>query len=127
MGYLLPKDIGPFPQRLTPTSFHSPRTHRTDVISFNEIFNRLIILKQMLFAYSDLPPCAGENLAVLVERIRMIRRCRRDLRVLETTMNSEKQFIRKGDLNAQVREIQERLRAFPVDQASNNTEKEQVT
>jgi SNF2 family DNA or RNA helicase len=44
------KDIGPFPQRLKPISFHSPLTHRTDVINFNEIFNRLIILNMSVYA-----------------------------------------------------------------------------
>jgi ERCC4-related helicase len=44
------KDIGPFPKRLKPISFHSPLTHRTDVINFNEIFNRLIILNMAMYA-----------------------------------------------------------------------------
>ena len=44
------KDIGPFPQRLKPLSFHSPLTHRQDVISFNEIFNRLVVLNMAVYA-----------------------------------------------------------------------------
>lgn len=44
------KDIGPFPQRLKPISFHSPLTNRTDVVSFNEIFNRLIVLNMAVYA-----------------------------------------------------------------------------
>jgi hypothetical protein len=44
------KDIGPFPQRLKPMSFHSPLTHRADVINFNEIFNRLIALNMAVYA-----------------------------------------------------------------------------
>ena len=44
------KDIGPFPKRLKPISFHSPLTNRTDVINFNEIFNRLIILNMAMYA-----------------------------------------------------------------------------
>ena len=44
------KDIGPFPNRLKPISFHSPLTHRTDVINFNEIFNRLIALNMAMYA-----------------------------------------------------------------------------
>lgn len=39
------RDIGIFPERRKPLSFHSPLTHRTDVIGFNEIFNRLSLLK----------------------------------------------------------------------------------
>lgn len=35
------KDIGTFPERLKPLSFHCQLTHRKDVIGFNEIFARL--------------------------------------------------------------------------------------
>lgn len=44
------RDIGPFPQRLKPISYHSPLTHRTDVINFNDIFNRLITLNMEVYA-----------------------------------------------------------------------------
>lgn len=44
------KDIGPFPQRLKPISYHSPLTHRADVINFNEIFDRLITLNMAVYA-----------------------------------------------------------------------------
>lgn len=44
------KDIGPFPQRLKPISFHCPLTHRPDVVTFNEIFNRLIALNMAVYA-----------------------------------------------------------------------------
>jgi hypothetical protein len=44
------KDIGPFPQRLKPISFHSPLTERSDVINFNEIFDRLIVLNMAVYA-----------------------------------------------------------------------------
>ncbi len=44
------RDIGPFPKRLKPVSFHSPLTRRTDVISFNEIFNRLMVLNMAVYA-----------------------------------------------------------------------------
>lgn len=67
------------------------------------------LYEQMLFAYIDLPPRAGENLDVLVDRVRMIRKCRRDLRALEAKMNSEKQFNRKVELNAQVRGLNAQL------------------
>ncbi|QPK62910.1 DEAD/DEAH box helicase family protein [Methylomonas sp. LL1] len=43
-------DIGKFPQRLKPLSFHSPLTHRADVIGFNDIFNQLSILKLAVYA-----------------------------------------------------------------------------
>ena len=44
------KDIGPFPQRLKPISYHSPLTNRIDVIGFNDIFNRLIALSMAVYA-----------------------------------------------------------------------------
>jgi len=44
------KDIGPFPQRLKPLSFHCPLSKRDDVISFNEIFNRLVVLNMAVYA-----------------------------------------------------------------------------
>lgn len=44
------KDVGQFPQRLKPISYHSPLTHRADVIGFNEIFNRLIALSMAVYA-----------------------------------------------------------------------------
>jgi hypothetical protein len=44
------KDIGPFPERRKPLSFHSPLTQRTDVMSFNEIFAQLSLLKLAVYA-----------------------------------------------------------------------------
>lgn len=44
------KDIGKFPERLKPKSFHCPLTHRTDVIGFNEIFNQLTLMKLSVYA-----------------------------------------------------------------------------
>ncbi|MBF0235682.1 MAG: DEAD/DEAH box helicase, partial [Desulfamplus sp.] len=44
------KDIGPFPLRLKPLSYHCPLTYRTDVINFTDIFNRLIVLKMAVYA-----------------------------------------------------------------------------
>lgn len=43
-------DIGTFPERLKPLSFHCPLTHRPDVIGFNEIFARLSALTLALYA-----------------------------------------------------------------------------
>ncbi|MBI4620626.1 MAG: DUF4391 domain-containing protein [Desulfobacterales bacterium] len=67
------------------------------------------LYEQVLFTYIDLPPRTGESLDVLVERVRMIRKCQRDLRVLEARMNSEKQFNRKVELNTQVRGLNAQL------------------
>jgi len=44
------KDIGSFPVRRKPLSFHSPLTQRTDVMSFNEIFDQLSLLKLAVYA-----------------------------------------------------------------------------
>jgi SNF2 family DNA or RNA helicase len=44
------KDIGKFPNRLKPLSFHCQLTHRLDVIGFNEIFNQLSMLKLSVYA-----------------------------------------------------------------------------
>jgi len=43
-------DIGQFPERRKPLSFHSPLTDRTDVMSFNEIFEQLSLLKLAVYA-----------------------------------------------------------------------------
>ena len=70
------------------------------------------LYEQMLFAYIDLPRRAGESLDVLVGRAETIRKCRRDLQALKTKMKSEKQFNRKVELNAQLRELKARLMEF---------------
>jgi SNF2 family DNA or RNA helicase len=44
------KDIGQFPERRKPLSFHSPLTGRADVMRFNEIFERLSLLKLAVYA-----------------------------------------------------------------------------
>lgn len=43
-------DIGPFPERRKPLTFHSPLTTRTDVMSFTEIFGQLTLLKLAVYA-----------------------------------------------------------------------------
>jgi hypothetical protein len=67
------------------------------------------LYEQMLFAYINLPPRNGEKLESLVERVRLTRKYRRELQSLEVKMKSEKQFNRKVELNAQVREHQARF------------------
>ena len=44
------KDIGPFPERRKPLSFHRPLTERPDVMGFNEIFEQLSRLKLAVYA-----------------------------------------------------------------------------
>lgn len=43
-------DIGQFPERRKPLTFHSPLTTRGDVMSFNEIFGQLTLLKLAVYA-----------------------------------------------------------------------------
>lgn len=43
-------DIGQFPERRKPLSFHSPLTGRMDVMNFNEIFEQLSLLKLAVYA-----------------------------------------------------------------------------
>ena len=43
-------DIGQFPERRKPLSFHSSLTGRTDVMNFNEIFEQLSLLKLAVYA-----------------------------------------------------------------------------
>jgi hypothetical protein len=43
------KDIGQFPDRRKPLSFHCPLTQRSDVLGFNEIFEQLSLLKLCMY------------------------------------------------------------------------------
>jgi len=43
-------DIGQFPTRLKPKSFHCPITYRKDIIGFNDIFSQLSLLKLAVYA-----------------------------------------------------------------------------
>jgi superfamily II DNA or RNA helicase len=43
-------DIGKFPERRKPLSFHCPLTDRTDVMGFNEIFAQLSLLRLAVYA-----------------------------------------------------------------------------
>jgi len=44
------KDIGKFPERRKPLSYHCPLTSRSDVMGFNEIFGQLTLLKLAVYA-----------------------------------------------------------------------------
>lgn len=44
------KDIGKFPQRRKPLSFHCPITQRLDVMGLNDIFTQLSVLKLAVYA-----------------------------------------------------------------------------
>lgn len=70
------------------------------------------LYEQMIIAFIAIPPRNGEALGALVGRVRMIRKCRRELRVLEAKLDSEKQFNRKVELKAQVRSINSQITAL---------------
>jgi superfamily II DNA or RNA helicase len=44
------RDIGKFPERLKPLSFHCPITQRKDVMGLNDIFSQLSVLKLAVYA-----------------------------------------------------------------------------
>lgn len=68
-----------------------------------------LLYEQMMKAYIDLPIRSGESMAALVERVRLMKQYQRELRALEAKMNSEKQFNRKVDLNAHIRELNHQI------------------
>jgi hypothetical protein len=70
------------------------------------------LYEQMIKTYIELPARQGESMESLVERIRMVRQHQRELRVLEAKLKSEKQFNRKVDLNAGIRELKHKLTAL---------------
>jgi hypothetical protein len=72
------------------------------------------LYEQMIKAFIELSPRNGEALESLVGRVRMIRKCRRELRALEAKINSEKQFNRKVELKAQIREINNQITTLTV-------------
>lgn len=43
-------DIGSFPERKKPLSYHCPLTERSDVIGFNEIYSQLTLMKLAVYA-----------------------------------------------------------------------------
>ena len=49
------KDIGKFPQRRKPLSFHCPITQRSDVMGLNDIFTQLSVLKLAVYALTCPP------------------------------------------------------------------------
>ena len=57
----------------------------------------------------SLPPRPGESLKVQVERLSLLRTKQNEYRKLETRLNNEKQFNRKVELNAQLRNLKKQL------------------
>lgn len=79
------------------------------VIPLPMALNLKYLYEQMMVLYIGLPIRANESLGELVERAQKIRRKQRELQALETRMAREKQFKRKVDINAQIRDINAEL------------------
>lgn len=60
------KDIGPFPERLKPLTFHCPLTTRDDIPDFNAIFTELSSLK--LAVYAPISYILPSRMAIYEER-----------------------------------------------------------
>ena len=63
-------------------------------------------------SFINLLPRNGESLESLVERVRALRKYQRELRVVEAKMSGEKQFNRKVELKAKVRDINDKIHAL---------------
>ncbi len=67
------------------------------------------LYEQILKCLAPLPARAGETLEALMERTGQAGACRRDLEKLARSMAAEKQFNRKVEINAQLRELKAEL------------------
>lgn len=63
------------------------------------------LYEQMMVLYIGLQIRANESLEELVERAQIIRKKEHELRILDAKMAKEKQFKKKVDINAQIRNI----------------------
>lgn len=63
------------------------------------------LYEQMLRRLLPLPPRTGESLKAQVERLGQIRSKENECRKMEARLNKEKQFNRKVELNAQLRQL----------------------
>jgi len=67
------------------------------------------LYEHLLRPLMSLPPRPGESLKVQVERLSLLRTKQNEYRKLETRLNNEKQFNRKVELNAQLRNLKKQL------------------
>jgi len=70
------------------------------------------LYEQMIFTFIDLPPRNGEALESLVQRVRLLRKYRREIKALEGKLNTERQFNRKVEFKAQAREMNKQIKAL---------------
>jgi len=63
------------------------------------------LYEHLLRPLLPLPPRTGESLKTQVERLSLLRTKQNEYRKLETRLNNEKQFNRKVELNAQLRQL----------------------
>ncbi len=83
--------------------------HKTPALPLPGALDIKSLYEQIMKTYIGIPVRRGESLESLVERVRLLKQCQRELRALETKMNSEKQFNRKVDLNAHIRELNHQI------------------
>ena len=67
------------------------------------------LYEHLLRPLMPLPPKAGESLKNQVERLSLLRTKQNEYRKLETRLNNERQFNRKVELNAQLRNLKKQL------------------
>lgn len=67
------------------------------------------LYEQILRKHIPLPPRAGESIAEHVERFNKVQTSKKLLSQLETKLTQERQFNRKVELNARLRELTEQL------------------
>jgi Domain of unknown function (DUF4391) len=67
------------------------------------------LYEHLLRPLMPLPPRAGESLKTQVERLSLLRTKQNEYRKLEIRLNNERQFNRKVELNAQLRNLKKQL------------------
>ena len=67
------------------------------------------LYEHLLRPLMPLPPRAGESLKTQVERLSLLRTKQNEYRKLESRLNNERQFNRKVELNAQLRNLKKQL------------------
>ena len=77
----------------------------TDRAELPVVLDLASLYEHLLRPLMPLPPKVGESLKTQVERLSLLRTKQNECRKLESRLNNEKQFNRKVELNAQLRQI----------------------
>lgn len=70
------------------------------------------LYEQMLKQHLDVPARSGESFQGHIERIREMRQTQGEIKKLEKRIAQEKQFNRKAELNSQLQELKQNLKAL---------------